>query len=163
MLRNIARKRPATALGLALTKGGLGYPPLRPVESLGLNHGTTRFGPVLVGMAFMPKREKQRHCSRRCRVGDAVKRHRSDYTGATPSRLPEKRLQAPQSQPGGLGDGPTMVWPERPDTEGLNFDGSTCGALQGDDYHLEYYEDGYPKLPECLDRRPKPEPLAEAA
>jgi hypothetical protein len=37
------------------------------------------------------------------------------------------------------------------------------GALQGDDYPLEYYEDGYPKLPECLDRRRKAEPLAEAA
>jgi len=36
-------------------------------------------------------------------------------------------------------------------------------ALQGDDYPLEYYEDGYPKLPATLDRRPKPEPLAEAA
>jgi hypothetical protein len=26
-------------------------------------------------------------------------------------------------------------------------------GLQGDDYPLEYYEDGYPKLPSCLDRR----------
>jgi hypothetical protein len=26
--------------------------------------------------------------------------------------------------------------------------------LQGDDYLLEYYEDGDPKLPLCLDRRP---------
>jgi hypothetical protein len=25
-------------------------------------------------------------------------------------------------------------------------------ALQGDDYQLEYYEDGYPKLSECLRR-----------
>jgi hypothetical protein len=32
---------------------------------------------------------------------------------------------------------------------------------QGDDYPLEYYEDGYPKLPACLDRRPIT--LAEAA
>jgi hypothetical protein len=36
-------------------------------------------------------------------------------------------------------------------------------ALSGDDVQLEYYEDGYPKLPACLDRRQKPEPLAEAA
>ena len=36
-------------------------------------------------------------------------------------------------------------------------------ALQGDDYPLEYYEDGYPKLPACLDRRRKLEPLARAA
>ena len=25
--------------------------------------------------------------------------------------------------------------------------------LHGEDYPLEYYEDGYPKLPACLDRR----------
>ena len=51
-----------------------------------------------------------------------------------------------------------MVSPDR------NFhSGLTPGALQGDDYPLEYYEDGYPKLPACLDRRRKPEPLAEAA
>jgi hypothetical protein len=31
--------------------------------------------------------------------------------------------------------------------------GPTPGALQGDDYPLEYYPDGYPKLPACLDRR----------
>lgn len=30
--------------------------------------------------------------------------------------------------------------------------GPTPGALQGDDYQLEYYPDGYPKLPECLAR-----------
>jgi hypothetical protein len=40
--------------------------------------------------------------------------------------------------------------------------GPTPGALQGDDYPLEYYEDGYPKLPACLDRRPKAS-VAEAA
>jgi hypothetical protein len=31
--------------------------------------------------------------------------------------------------------------------------GPTPGALQGDDVQLDYYEDGYPKLPACLDRR----------
>ena len=51
-----------------------------------------------------------------------------------------------------------MVWPER------DFhSGPTRGALQGDDVQLECYEDGYLKLPACLDRRLKPEPLAEAA
>ena len=33
----------------------------------------------------------------------------------------------------------------------FNPHGPTPGALQGDDYPLEYYEDGYPKLPVCLD------------
>lgn len=51
-----------------------------------------------------------------------------------------------------------MVWPER------DFHTSpTPVALQGDDVQLDYYEDRYPKLPACLDRRRKPEPLAEAA
>ena len=35
----------------------------------------------------------------------------------------------------------------------------TPGALRGDDYPLEYYEDGYPKLPACLDRRANMKPL----
>jgi hypothetical protein len=34
--------------------------------------------------------------------------------------------------------------------------------LLGDDIQLEYYEDGYPKLPACLDCRSLPE-LAQAA
>ena len=37
----------------------------------------------------------------------------------------------------------------------FNPHGPTPGALQGDDYPLEYYEDGYPKLLVCLDRRPE--------
>jgi hypothetical protein len=35
-------------------------------------------------------------------------------------------------------------------------------VLSGDDVQLEYYEDSYPKLPACLDWRPKRR-LAEAA
>jgi hypothetical protein len=55
---------------------------------------------------------------------------------------------------GGMG---LYQWPER----GRHLAGPTPGALQGDDYPLQYHEDGYPKLPECLDRR-KPK-LSEAA
>jgi hypothetical protein len=51
-----------------------------------------------------------------------------------------------------------MVWPER-----IYQTGPTPGALQGDDVELEYYGDGYPELPACLDRRRKPQPLAQAA
>ena len=104
-------------------------------------------------------RKAQLYCSRKCRVADAVDRHRSDYKKAGGTPAPEKRLQAPGDWPAGFSDGPTMVWSER-DTH----HGPTPGALQGDDYPLEYYPDGYPKLPACLDRRRKPgEPLAEAA
>ena len=61
----------------------------------------------------------------------------------------EKRGQSPIARSGDRGlsdapsplcDGPAMVWPERNFTQG-----PTPGALQGDDYQLEYYEDGYPK------------------
>jgi hypothetical protein len=52
-----------------------------------------------------------------------------------------------------------MIWRERD-----SHVWPTPGPLQGDDIQLEYYEDGYPKLPACLDRQRTPdEPLAEAA
>jgi hypothetical protein len=55
------------------------------------------------------------------------------------------------------------VWPEeaRNPLHGSNPDGSTPGALQGDDYPLTYDADGNVELPACLDRR-KPK-LAEVA
>jgi len=44
----------------------------------------------------------------------------------------------------------------------LNEDESASHLLLGDDIQLECHEDGYPKLPKCLERREKPV-LAEAA
>jgi hypothetical protein len=32
----------------------------------------------------------------------------------------------------------------------------TAEPLQGDDFKVEYYDDGYPKIPKCLDRTPTP-------
>ena len=46
------------------------------------------------GKTFSPKRERQRHCSRKCRVASAVNKSRSDYT---PTAVQEKRLQAPSA------------------------------------------------------------------
>jgi hypothetical protein len=54
----------------------------------------------------------------------------------------------------------TFVKAARRPSEASN--GPTPGALQGDDCALEYYEDGYPKLPACLDRRALPA-MAKAA
>ena len=42
-----------------------------------------------------------------------------------------------------------MVWPS-------HHIRAVPGVLEGDDYQLDYYEDGYPKLPACLDRRKPP-------
>jgi hypothetical protein len=60
-----------------------------------------------------------------------------------------------------VGEGGTYIWPAAP--RGLDDIpcGPTPGALHGD-YPLEYYDDGYPKLPACLDRR-KPIAVEEAA
>ena len=44
----------------------------------------------------------------------------------------------------------------------FNPHGPTLGALRGDGYQLTYDAFGYPELPSCLDRRPKPS-LAKAA
>ena len=101
---------------------------------------------------FEPKRFAQVYCSRRCRVADAVSRHRSDYARPDLTNIAEKRLQAPPPPP---------VASDKPSTPYFNPHGPTPGALQGDEATLEYYEDGYPKLPACLDRRPIK--LAEAA
>jgi hypothetical protein len=71
------------------------------------------------------------------------------------------RSEAPTAPASGLRP---YQWPEATSNplHGSNPDGSTPGALQGDDYLLEYFEDGYPKLPSYLDRRRPPageEPL----
>ena len=111
------------------------------------------------GDAFRPRREAQRHCSTECRVKRAMETYRrSDNKKPEATEAPRSDNTAASEAPAPLSDGPTMVWPERNFTQG-----PTPGALQGDDYPLEYYEDGYPKLPACLDRRRTPEPLAEAA
>ena len=110
------------------------------------------------GETFRPKREAQRFCSELCRDADKKHRKRSGDKTATPARIPRSGDMPATELPTGFWDGPTLVWPER------DFHhGPTPGALQGDDYPLEYYEDGYPKLPACLDRRSMPEPLADAA
>ena len=46
----------------------------------------------------------------------------------------------------------------------FNPHGPTPGALQGDDYPIEFDADGDPIMPACLDRKSKPElKLKEAA
>jgi hypothetical protein len=95
------------------------------------------------GTIFTPNRGKQRYCTTRCGTRARVNQYRTRYRESEPTALPEKPLQTAQAQTKGVGDGPSMVWPER-------NNGPTPGALQDDDVPLEYYEDGYPKLPACL-------------
>jgi hypothetical protein len=85
-------------------------------------------------------------------------RYRSDNKEPNLTGIPRSDNMPATDFPSGLTDGPAMVWPERDYPAG-----PTPGALQGDGVQLEYYEDRFPKLPACLDRRRKPEPIAEAA
>ena len=60
------------------------------------------------------------------------------------TQVPEKRLQAPSA---------LIVAVSVPYTASFSLHCPTPGALQGDDYPLEFHLDGYPKIPACLDRR----------
>jgi hypothetical protein len=93
-------------------------------------------------------RKAQRYCSVRCRVA-AHRDQRSvtsnaarSVTEVAPASLPLRSVTAPLA--------PVFVAPVAV-LEPIN--GRTPGALQGDDYLLEYYADGFPILPACLDRR----------
>ena len=93
---------------------------------------------------FRPKREDQRFCCPRHAVKDRVARHRSRYINAPLTVVPEKPLQLAKAPATRLAETATPYF---------NPHGPTPWALQGDDYQLEYYDDGYPRLPACLDRR----------
>ena len=93
---------------------------------------------------FTPVRLAQVYCCARCR--DAAKKHRkrSGDKAFAPTLVARSGDTGVSDAPRPLSDGSTVGWPSP---------GPTPGALQGDDVTLEYYEDGYPKLPACLDRR----------
>ena len=94
---------------------------------------------------YRPQREAQSYCSPRCSSRARVARHRlrSRYIDAPLTVLPEKPLQPAQPPATRVTEAPVPHF---------NPLGPTPGALQGDDHPLEYYDDGYPKLPACLDR-----------
>jgi hypothetical protein len=72
-------------------------------------------------------------------------------SGDTPLENIKEINELEEANSGGM---PLYKWPEeqRNPMHGTNPDGSTPGATRGD-YPLEYYDDGFPKLPACLDRR----------
>ena len=123
------------------------------------------------GIEVRRKRRSQKFCGEQCRAAheQQMRRKRNrphshenplrNGGGYPPTGNPLRVSLQGIDNKGDLGadfegygsDKPTMIWPEKHDHHG-----PTPGALQGDDYPLEYYEDGFPKLPACLDRRPKP-------
>jgi hypothetical protein len=131
--------------------------------------------------SYYPTRQAQEYCTQECRRDAAYGRERfesgtkgprrrcikaSDNRGGTPILGSFRNGHISSIETVGykhpFGCLKPYVWPEetRNPLHGSNPDGSTPGAIQGD-YPLEYYADGLPKLPACLDRR-KPK-LAEAA
>ena len=107
------------------------------------------------GNRFALKREAQVYCSKRCANAATQRRKRSGDIGLAPILVARSGDTAVSEAPSPFCDGSTVVWPSRNEQRG-----PTPGALQGDDYRVEYYEDGYPKLPACLDRRRVPLELA---
>ena len=102
---------------------------------------------------FLPKREGQRHCSTRCRNNAAQRSHRDKQTSteamtgkplAPSPRRSDDKPSAPHPRHAAPVPAPSYGWGNPGDP-----------PLQGDDYPLEYYDDGFPKLPACLDRRCK--------
>src|SRR5262249_13353173 len=95
---------------------------------------------------FMPKRPWQRYCTAKCQNSDKVGRHR--HKNAVTSKLGVSRARkcsyrAPAPFPAPLNAPSTSSW---------SWARQGDPPLKGDDYPLEYFADGYPKLPPCLDR-----------
>jgi hypothetical protein len=106
------------------------------------------------GTVVSRKRRAQRYCSKQCSVAAAVARHRRKSVGHSPSEVLTESPPIPSPiRSAYSGPAPATAAPTVPSNPVREFaHGPTPGALQGDDWPLEYYEDGYPKLPACLDR-----------
>ena len=84
------------------------------------------------GETVKRKREAQVYCSKLC--SDAAKKQRKRQRRTQRSGDAADRPSGEQTE-----YKPQKHW--------------AGGPLRGDDYPREYYPDGYPKLPRCLDRR----------
>jgi hypothetical protein len=99
---------------------------------------------------YRPVREAQSYCSPRCRNLAKVQRfRRSGYTGASHTQIGEKRLHAVLAAPTASAPAPASRL-RNGLINGIFADEAELAAYQrglaSDDYTLEYYEDGYPKL-----------------
>ena len=119
--------------------------------NLGMRRNTSRICKVCTDK-FNPARPWQQYCSRQCQIRDGMKRYRNRKAPAKCHNITVKpNAITPASTP--------LLETLEPLSYGFGRPGDL--PLQGDDYPLEYYPDGYPKLPPCLDRRhPKQESVA---
>jgi hypothetical protein len=105
---------------------------------------------------FNPARPWQQYCSRHCQIRDGMKRYRNRKAPAKCHNITWKVSRYPNAiTPAST----PLLEALEPLSYGFGRPGDR--PLQGDDYLLEYYPDGLPKLPPYLDRRrPKQESLA---
>ena len=99
------------------------------------------------GETVTRKREAQVYCSRLCSDAAKKQRKRTQRSGDGEATVPRSAGSPATGLPTGS---------ERPSGEQTEYEPQKHwegGPLQGDEYPLEYYPDGYPKLPSCLDRR----------
>jgi endogenous inhibitor of DNA gyrase (YacG/DUF329 family) len=97
------------------------------------------------GNAFIKKRQEQRYCSTRCRNGDAVGRHRKAITRPTKVSRPRR------SDDKGC---TTLLEASNPPSESVSYGWGKVGdpPLHSDYPPLEYYGEGFPKIPNILKR-----------
>jgi hypothetical protein len=98
-------------------------------------------------------------CSKPCRDADAMVRLRQRRSANKSANKPEPAT----SVPGSANTVPAPAPSAQMEASTHTFQaGPTPGALQGDDYQLEYDENGHPELPARSDRR-RPTKLEKAA
>jgi hypothetical protein len=99
------------------------------------------------GTTFAKKREGQRYCSTLCRNAATKARARGPKSGDITAPAPSCQRS------GDTAPAPAPRAPDAPLQPSYDFGKAGDPALQGDDYPLDYYPDGYPVLPTCLRRK----------
>jgi hypothetical protein len=114
------------------------------------------------GIVVRRKRLAQKYCSKACANAATKQRSRQrsgDMDGAATTLLGSGDVARENTNEINELAGPISEgydkWPQeyRNPLHGTNQDGSTPGALQGDDFPIELDANGFPELPACLDRR----------
>ena len=99
------------------------------------------------GSTMSRGRSTKRYCSPRCRKA-ASRAVVSVTVSVTEERpLPPPLLSVTSAS------APPLHAPDAPVAPSYGFGKIGDPPLQGDDYPLEFYDDGYPKLPDCLRRK----------
>jgi hypothetical protein len=118
------------------------------------------------GDQFTPARAWQRFCSPACQERAKKRRLRAENAGTNPDPV-HKPAECRDTAPSALPAAPRPAVADSQTPQSYGWDPSESDppltpspldgrlVLSGHDYELEYYDDGFPKIPACLDRRRK--------